>query len=295
MRPVLALAAVLSAALQSYDPFAAAKQVTVNGAALAYVEMGEGGTPVVLVHGSGADLRTWGYQLQHLAETRRTIAYSRRFHHPNAPPAGDDAYDAGQHAKDLVALVDRVIGGPADLVASSSGALVALIAAGAEPHRFRRLVLVEPVVFSMAASGTAPEAFERARQLLLDGDTEQAMRTFLATLIMPGAYELMPETTRAMLRDNLPELKAEAHAELPGLAPRFTCDDARSVGRPTLLIDGGNSAAFLREMTERIAACLPDGTRKTIPGAAHAVHAQQVQAFNHAVTEFLGGSTGSSR
>ena len=88
MRLAVTVVAVLVAAIAAgqYDPFADARLADVNGARLAYVERGQAARRSILVHGSGADLRTWGYQLQYFGQTRRTIAYSRRFHHPNAPP-----------------------------------------------------------------------------------------------------------------------------------------------------------------------------------------------------------------
>ena len=76
-------------------------RVTVQGTELAWVEQGSG-TPVVFVHGSGADLRTWGYQMGPVAQASfRAVAYSRRFHHPNAPPAEGEAYTSALHAADL--------------------------------------------------------------------------------------------------------------------------------------------------------------------------------------------------
>lgn len=274
-----------------YDPFAGARSVAVEGASLAYVECGAGGTPLVLIHGSGADLRTWGYQLQFFGKTRRTIAYSRRYHHPNTPPAQADEYSLAQHADDLAALIAAVGSGRADLVASSYGAVVAMVVARDRPTLVRRLVLVEPVVFSLLIPGSAEarEAamLETARRQLLDGQTEPAMRTFLSTLIGPGAFDVMPESTRAMLRDNLPELVAEARVPLVTTTPRYTCEDARRVTAPTLLIDGGSSASFLRAMTRAVGACLPRVEAHTVPAASHAVHAQQAQAFNELVRAFL--------
>jgi len=286
----LAVLAAVSAAAQ-YNPFAEARRADVNGASLAYVERGAGGTPLILVHGSGADLRTWGYQLQYFGQSRRTIAYSRRFHHPNTPPDAAAVYSAAQQADDLAALIREVASGRADLVASSYGAVLALLVARDHPALVRRLVLVEPVVFSMlkpdSAESQEASALEVARRQLLDGETDAAMRTFLSALIAPGAFDLMPESTRAMLRDNLPELTAEARAPLVATVPRYTCEDARRVSAPTLLVDGGASAGFLHAMTRAVGACLPRVVPRTVPGASHAVHAQQVQAFNELVRDFL--------
>jgi pimeloyl-ACP methyl ester carboxylesterase len=287
---VLALLGAAGAAPQ-YDPFAGARHAGVNGARLAFVERGAGGTPLIFVHGSGADLRTWGYQLQYFGQSRRTIAYSRRFHHPNAPPDAAAVYSAAQQADDLAVFIGEVASGRADLVASSYGAVVALLTARDHPAMVRRLVLVEPVVFSMltpdSAEAKQAAALDVARSQLLAGETETAMRTFLSALIAPGAFDLMAESTRAMLRDNLPELTAEARAPMVTMTPRYTCEDARRVAAPTLLIDGGASAAFLQAMTRAVGACIPGVTSRTVAGASHSVHAQQVQVFNELVRDFL--------
>jgi pimeloyl-ACP methyl ester carboxylesterase len=40
-------------------------------------------------------------------------------------------------------------------------------------------------------------------------------------------------------------------------------------------------------MSQRLGACVESATAETIPGAAHAVHAQQAEAFNQRVKAFL--------
>ena len=58
------------------------RQVNVNGVNLEYTEQGRG-APVVLVHGSVSDYRTWSVVQPRFAERYRTIAFSRRYHWPN--------------------------------------------------------------------------------------------------------------------------------------------------------------------------------------------------------------------
>lgn len=285
----LALASSISVAAWHYDPFAEARRLDVDGASLAYVVRGGGGTPLVFVHGSGADLRTFGYQLQYFETSRRVIVYSRRHHHPNAAPTSDEEYRLTDHVADLAAMIRRVAGGRADVVGTSSGGLVALQLSAAHPDLVRRLVVVEPVVSGLADDPADPvlASLEAARDHLRNGDTEGALRRFVGAIVGPGAYDFMPATTRQMLRDNLPALAAEARAPLPG-HDLVSCERLPRRRRPTLILSGGNSPPFFTTMSRRAAACIGGAAHEVIAGAAHAVHAQQVEAFNRRVRAFLG-------
>ncbi len=111
----------------------------IRGATLQYVEQGHG-EPLVLIHGSVSDRRTWGQVQPELARHFRTIAYSRRYHWPNASiPAGAD-YAMLEHVDDLDAAGAR----PAHLVGHPYGAYVALLLAIRRPESVRSLVLAEP-------------------------------------------------------------------------------------------------------------------------------------------------------
>jgi non-heme chloroperoxidase len=265
------------------------RRVTVQGTELAWVEQGSG-TPVVFVHGSGADLRTWGYQMGPVAQASfRAVAYSRRFHHPNAPPAEADAYSASLHAADLAAFIESLQAGAVHIVASSYGGVVALLAARDRPALIRTLVLTEPAMLSLlppdssAAEETA--ALQKARSLIAQGNRDSALRAFVDAVFGAGAYQLMPTSTREMLTDNLPELRREAEA--PAGDPPFTCDDAKAVKAPVLLLTGGSSRSFFKAIDERLAECLPFVEAVTVPGASHAVHAQQTARFNELLVGFL--------
>jgi non-heme chloroperoxidase len=265
-------------------------RAAVNGTTVAWVEEGSG-PAVVFVHGSGADLRTWGYQMTPVARASfRAIAYSRRFHHPNDPPAGDESYTAAQHASDLASFIDSLDdAGTAHVVASSSGGAVALLVARDRPALVRSLFLTEPALFALLPSGS-PEAAQAAhldgpRRLLAGGDVHGALHAFIDVIIGPGAWQKMPESARQMLSDNLPELRREA-AMAPG-DPPFGCADARRVVAPVRLVTGGSSPAFFKAINERLAECLPSVETVIVPGAAHAVHAQQPARFNELLVEFL--------
>jgi non-heme chloroperoxidase len=266
----------------------ATRSLDVNGTSLAFVEQGSG-VPVVFVHGSGADLRTWGYQMAPFGAMFRAVAYSRRYHFPNRVPDGGPGYTAALHAQDLASFIGALHAGPVHLVGSSYGGSVALLVARDRPDIVRSLVITEPALFSMLAPDS-PEAAEvgrlaDARDLLARGDTEGALQLFVDTIIGPGASMRIPPSTRAMLHDNLPALRREAAA--PRDDPPFSCADAGRIRAPVLLLSGSASPAFFTAITAALARCLPTVERVTVAGAAHAVHAQQPSRFNDLSIAFL--------
>src|ERR1700690_41345 len=117
--------------------------IPVNGADLFAVEDGTG-DPIVLVHGSLADYRTWVLQTRELSKRHRVIAYSRRYHFPNDPGPGDPRYSVLSQALDLAEVIRSRANGPAHVITSSYGGCVALSMAVSHPELTRSLVLCEP-------------------------------------------------------------------------------------------------------------------------------------------------------
>src|SRR5512142_1578335 len=95
--------------------------VQANGQTLHYLEQGTG-EPIVLVHGSLGDYRTWRPQLEPFAQQYRVIAYSRRYQYPNSWPGDGHNYSPALHAEDLAGLVQTLGLGRVHLVGSSFGA-----------------------------------------------------------------------------------------------------------------------------------------------------------------------------
>jgi pimeloyl-ACP methyl ester carboxylesterase len=288
MKGAIAAIAIVSCAGLAALAQPAVRTLEVNGTSLAYVEQGEG-TQVIFVHGSGADLRTWGYQMAPFGRWFRALAYSRRYHYPNPGSIDGPAYTAAVHARDLIGFVEALHAGPAHLVGSSYGGSIALLAARERPDLVRSLVLTEPALFALLPPGS-PERLplarlRAARERLEGGDTAGALQIFVDTIIGPGASLLMPASTRVMLTDNLPALRREAQA--PEDDPPFSCEDAGRVHVPVLLLSGAASPSFFTAIARTLGNCLPEVERVVVPGAAHAVHAQQPERFNELAIAFL--------
>ena len=97
------------------------KRANVGGTELSYFEIGEG-EPVVFVHGSIGDYRTWGYQFEAFAQRYRVISYSRRYHYPNTWVGDGMDYSSALHAEDLAGFIRALGFGPAHLIGQSYGA-----------------------------------------------------------------------------------------------------------------------------------------------------------------------------
>jgi esterase len=97
-----------------------------------------GAPPVVLLHGTGATLRSWDAVAAALSTTRAVLAVDLRGHGESSWPG---TYSVDLMAQDVGALLDRLGLGPVDLVGHSLGGLVALRVSALSPDRVRRLVL----------------------------------------------------------------------------------------------------------------------------------------------------------
>ena len=160
----------------------------INGASLEYAEYGEG-EPLVLVHGSASDYRTWHKQQEEFAHRYRVITYSRRYHWPNEQIPADADYSMMEHVDDLQALIKELGAVPAHLMGHSHGAFLCLLLAIKEPELVRTLVLAEPPVVTLFVSNT-PKPMELLKLLATRPRTAIAVIKF-------GAKGVAPATTAA--------------------------------------------------------------------------------------------------
>ena len=283
-------AARLEAPVVITSPIKGAKTIQVNGQELAYVEAGQG-EPLILVHGNGTDLRNWSKQIDELAKHYRVIAYSRRCHYPNACTGREDDYTYAQHAKDLLALMDALKIQKARAVGHSYGASVVGIAATMGPERFTSIVVAEPNFRKLLPQIQADQAQYSQNQIdammrkmfLKQHNLEGALHTY-AEWVRTGSWDQMdPVTKQSMLDNGKAMIAYTAHGE----APEFTCETAKKLTMPMLVVYGEESPPNNRIIASTLAECAMKAKRAVIPNATHTMHRQNPDAFNKAVLEFL--------
>ncbi len=114
---------------------------------------------------------------------------------------------------------------------------------------------------------------------------EEGVRTFINGVLGQGAFDKLPTSIRAGMMENAPEMKAEEFS--PGYFSEFTCDDAKKIKAPTLLLTGELSPQMFRCIIKELQRCMPEAECSVIPKSSHAMHIGNPEAYNARVLSFL--------
>lgn len=266
------------------------KTVSVNGYDMAYVERGTG-IPVIFVHGGGVDYRYFSAQMEPVSERYRSISVSLRHYYPE-PWRGEGEFNLNQHVQDLVAFI-RILGvGPVHLVGHSRGATVALYVAKASPDLVRTLTFAEGGTSMPAFDSNSPVARDPRtdwrsvlKEKLRANDVEGAIELFVTRVSGPGTWTTMPEPTKQTFRDNAWTLSAMFDDQL-SWAP-LTCEDARRLETPVLLLAGERSPPIFRAVLDNVEKCLRRVVRRTVMNSSHAIPRMNPAGFTAEVVTFI--------
>jgi non-heme chloroperoxidase len=282
------LGALVSLLLLAVPAFCSkVKHVTANGVDLAYVEKGRG-TPILLVHGSLGDFNTWSGQMDTLARNHRVIALSRRYHWPNMLKEEPKDYTPQLHAQDVSAFIQALGLAPVHLVGHSYGGFICAYVAKDHPELVRSLTLIEPPIFSLVSSRPEQPPFATtALDLFAKGNDDSAVKSFISGVHGPGSFERLPPKIQEHMLLNAHEMRAELRMPPERYFPVFTCDDARRITMPTLLVMGTNSPSFFRAILDQLRVCVQSSTETEIPAASHGVQYENPEAFNDALLKFV--------
>lgn len=265
----------------------------VNDYDMAYLDVGDG-HPLVCVHGTLGDFRTWYAVLGPLSKAHRVIAVSlRRFFPEHWDGAGDD-YRVAQHVSDVIAFIEQVTPRPADLMGHSRGGHIAFRVAQQRPDLLRKVVLAEPGgdldatldpnVTPGVPSALATRTLASVR-MVKDGDIDGALQNFVDGIDGEHAWRRLPAAAKQQLRDNIFTLLGQMHeARKP-----YSLADVLAIKTPTLLIGGAETTGSLASNWRVMARHIADVTTAEIAGARHWMFETNPQEFCRAVTAFLAG------
>ncbi|MGH3414641.1 MAG: alpha/beta fold hydrolase [Marmoricola sp.] len=258
-----------------------------DGTSIAYDTTGSG-PALVLVDGALCQ-RAMGPArplAEALSDGFSVTAYDRRGRGESGPAEGPPS--VRREVEDLAAVVDAV-GGHAHVFGSSSGAALALRAAG-QGLAVDRLVAYEaPYVVDGTGTPAPADAIGQIQRMVDNGKRGDAVRFFLTMVGAPG-----PMVAIMRLFPVWRKMTAVAHT----LPWDLTVMDGRMRGEPlpegyfaevtapTLVIAGGKSPASMRNAQAAVAAQLGKGRLAVLEGQTHMI---KPKVTAPAVRAFLAG------
>jgi len=243
------------------------------------------GRPLLLLHGTGDNARTWDLLAPGLAKSFRVLAMDQRGHGKSdwaVPPA----YRCEDYLCDLTAAIDILGLDGLILLGHSMGALHASLYAALNPERVAALIHVDIEPFPpdwnrkylLGLYKSLPDAYASPEDYVdeIARNAPYARREHLRDLASRALARKGDRWHRTYDREILARFD---HYDLRGRLAEIRC--------PTLVIRGTESRVLGREAAERMVRALPAGELAEIPKAAHPAHLDNPEAFREAVLGFL--------
>jgi pimeloyl-ACP methyl ester carboxylesterase len=236
----------------------------------------------VFLHGLGSCADDWTWQVPAFEGDHRLLLVDLPGHYRSPLPAGRLTVDTMADA--VGALLARLGEPPAHVVGLSLGGCVGLALALRAPERVRSLTLVNAVARLRPAGPSA--ALRLAARLAL---LATAPMSAVAALVARG---LFPRPEQAALY----EAAARSLARTPrgaywaGVRALARFDARTALARvrcPTLVMAGADDATVALDVKESLAQAIAGSRWVIVPDSGHATNADNPDAFNATLREFL--------
>jgi len=299
---VLADAAVADAAIDAFiddfrERFAEAEaeaaevepepqSLVAGGQRFRYLEMGTGGaedTPVLFLHGFGADLNNWMFNQPALVEQgHRTLALDLPGHGGSDKELADPSLSG--LADEVAGFMAAVLSGPVHLVGHSLGGAIALQLAQAAPGKVASLTLICP-------AGLGPEIDGGFITGFIEGKRGKHLKPVLEMLVQDPSL-----ISRDMVEDVLKFKRLDgAQAALTAIAGASFPAGGQTADLRELLDDLALPIQVIWGQADRIvpasqAEGLPASvTVRILEGAGHMPHMEKAAEVNRLILDFLAG------
>ena len=246
-----------------------------------FTEPWETAETIVIQHGFGRNSRFWYHWVPALARRFRVVRRDLRGH-GGSGDGGELEWSFEGLIDDLAAFIDEVVGGPAHLLAESTGGMIGAGLAARHPGRLSSLTLC-----------AAPTTIDAAGQRFFAGEHgswQEALRDLGSEgwarwlLTQPGTF---PSSDRRQIEWAIREFGRASTGALAEYSQIIsTTDVAPLLSRiqvPVLVLAPTRSAATSLEAQRQIAASIPNAVLAHIDGLGHEIyvdrHEECIQAF----------------
>lgn len=193
-------------------------------------------------------------------------------------------YTLIREAEDVAAVVEA-IGEPVFVLGHSHGALCSLEAA-LLTDQISRLILYEPPLPGIAPP-ILPEIPDRMQALIDNGESEAALELFLREVVRMPEHELDAYRQLPMWNARVQMVPTIPRELAIGQTYRFQAEKFASLQVPTMLLLGGDSPPFARQVIDIIDAALPNSQVVILPGQQHIAMDTNPELFVKEVRHFL--------
>lgn len=284
------------------------------GHRLAVRRLGEGGVPLLLIHGFPCTSRIWSHNLAPLAAAGFDVAAPDLRGYGDSDFAPDGFYDFNAFNTDLVGLLDALGWERAAIAAHDLGAMIAIDMANRHPERVDRLVILDDSMPDLdeafAAAGIPagrpkPAVYDYQRRqgdhadaLVAELDTPERRRRYVAEFYghrmwcPPDAFDeadlaylTEPYGDAARLRASFADYEVVMGTR-PLSAPEMI---DRPVSQRALVLIGADQVTLGDHIEERCAIAFPEAVGPFwVKGAGHFMPWERPETVNRAIRSFCG-------
>ncbi|MGH2766752.1 MAG: alpha/beta fold hydrolase [Actinomycetota bacterium] len=230
----------------------------------------EGGEPLILLEGLGRDIPGWRRNIPRLASELRLVAYE--FRGNGRSSAGDGPMTMATFVDDTVALLDHLGMERAHLYGLSFGGMVAQELALAHPDMVRSLILActhAGVRHAVPVRASVPK--HRPRKALY---SERHLREH-------------PDQVAEDLAAGTPQAPDVALRQWEAMRDFDAYDRLPSLRVPALVLHGTEDRTIHPDNARILAERIPGARLVLLGGAGHVYHAEQPEAADGIVLEFV--------
>tara|TARA_R110002072_G_scaffold1286_1_gene10422 strand:+ start:1714 stop:2574 length:861 start_codon:yes stop_codon:yes gene_type:complete len=264
------------------------REITAAGYRTNVHDHGEGGVPVMMIHGSGPGVTAWAnwrLVIPELAKHRRVVAPDMLgFGYSERPD--DQIYNRERWVKHAIGVMDELELEQVDLVGNSFGGGLALALAIEHPKRIRRLVL-------MGSAGVRFPITEGLDEVWGYEASLENMRRLM------GVFAF----NKALLTDELAEMRYQASIR-PGFQESFSAmfpaprqrwvdslasreEDIQALSHETLILHGREDEVIPLDASYRLAELIDRAQLHVFGRCGHWTQIEHADRFARLVNDFL--------
>lgn len=241
-------------------------------------QAGEGGVPLLFLHGVGSDRHAWDRQLAHFGGNRLTLAI-------DYPGYGDSAFGPGAtritFAEVALAVLDALSIERAHICGLSLGGVVAIAMHALAPDRIASLILADTFAQHPEGQAIYDRSLAGAQSLGMAGLADARADALLAA---PADPAIRAEVVATMSR--IDPAAYELAADAVWLADHRV--EATAIRCPTLILVGSEDRITPPALSEELKDLIPHAGLVEVAGAGHLPNLEQAAIFNRVVEAFLG-------